>query len=76
MKTVMIDSQEGQPEHTQLCTKGNSCVSAVTFRLGSWSVAFTHWEVYKAMAINIQLCWKAAEGICTRRQILVPWWCN
>ena len=39
--------------------KGNSCVFAVTFGLGSWSVAFTHWEVYRARAINIQLCGKA-----------------
>jgi len=45
MMTVMKDSQEGQPECEHLCTKGNSCISGVTFRLGSLSVAFTHWEV-------------------------------
>ena len=26
---------------------------------GSWSIAFTHWEVYRARAINVQLCGKA-----------------
>jgi len=35
MTTVMKDSQEGQPECTHLCMKNNSCVSAVTFRLGN-----------------------------------------
>ena len=54
MTTVsMKDSQEGQPERTHLCTKGNGCVLAATFGLVSWSIAFTHWEVYKARAINI-----------------------
>ena len=48
----MKDSQEGQPECARLCTKGNSCVSAATFELGSWSIAFTHLEVYKARAIK------------------------
>ena len=38
---------------------GDSCVLAATFKLGSWSIAFTHWKVYKARAINIQLCGKA-----------------
>ena len=54
--------------------EGNSCVSAATFGLGSWSVAFIHWEVYKARAINIQLCSKAqlTEGTRTRWQIFVP----
>ena len=36
--------------------KDNSCVSEATFKLGSWNVAFTHWEVYGARAINIKLC--------------------
>ena len=48
----MKDSEEGQPECADLCTKGNSFVSAVTFKLGSRSIAFTHWEVYKARAIK------------------------
>ena len=59
MTTVIKDSQEGQPECVHLCTKGNrNCVLAATFKLGSWSIAFTHWEVYWARAINIQLCRK------------------
>ena len=37
--TVMKDRHEGQPEHAHFCTKGNSCVSAVTFGVGSWSIA-------------------------------------
>ena len=57
LTTVMKDNQEGQPERAHLCTKGNSCVSAVTFGLGSWSVPFIHWKVYRARAINIQLCY-------------------
>ena len=52
MKTVMKDSQEGQSEHAHLCTKAKSCVLVATFGLGSWSIAFTHWEVYRARAIN------------------------
>ena len=63
MATVMKDSQEGQPERAHLCTKG-SYVWAVTFGLGSWSVAFTHWKVYWARAINIQLCGKAELSEC------------
>ena len=63
MATVMKDSQEGQPERAHLCTKG-SYVWAVTFGLGSWSVAFTHWKVYGARAINIQLCGKAELSEC------------
>ena len=39
--------------------KHNRCVLAATFKLGSWSIAFTHWEVYRARAINMQLCGKA-----------------
>ena len=58
MTTVMKDSQEGQPERAHLCTKDNSWFSAATFGLGSWSIVFTHWEVYKGRAINIQLCRK------------------
>ena len=63
MATVMKDSQEGQPERAHLCTKG-SYVWAATFGLGSWSVAFTHWKVYGARAINIQLCGKAELSEC------------
>ena len=29
------------------------------FGLGSWSVEFTHWKVYRARAINIHFCGKA-----------------
>ena len=39
-----------------MCTfvqKDNICVSAVTFGLGNWSIAFTHWKVYMARVINI-----------------------
>ena len=36
--------------------KGNSCVLAAKFGLGSWSVTFTYWEVCRARAMNIQLC--------------------
>ena len=32
---------------------------AAIFGLGSWSIAFTHWKVYRARAIKIQLCGKA-----------------
>ena len=64
MTTVIKYSQEGQLESVHLCTKGNSCVSAVTFGLGSWSLAFTHWEVYRARAINMQLCKKAQLTKC------------
>ena len=66
------DSYERQPErtagHAHLCTEGNSCVSAATFGLGSWGVAFTHWEVYRARATNIQLCRKAHLTKHRRRQ--------
>ena len=69
MTTVMSDSQnvslkddsyKRQPERTaRACAplyEGSSCVSAATFRLSS---CITHWEVYRARAINIQLCaWK------------------
>ena len=56
MTTVTKDSQKGEPGHAHICTKGNRCVLAVTIKLGSWTVAFTHWEIYRARAINIQLC--------------------
>ena len=59
MTAVMKDSREGQPEHTHLCTKCNSCVSVTTFGLGNWNVAFPYWKVYRARAINIQLYGKA-----------------
>ena len=45
-----------------MCTfvqKDNICVSAVTFGLGNWNIAFTHWKVYRARVLNIQLCGKA-----------------
>ena len=34
-----MSCQEGQPDHTHLCTKGTVCVSVATFGLGSLSVA-------------------------------------
>ena len=55
MMTVMKDSLEGQldcawaPLH-----KSNSCVLAATFGLGSWSIVFSHWNVYRARAINVE----------------------
>ena len=42
MTTLMKDIQL---ECQHLCTKGNSCVSAATFEVGSWNVAFTHWVI-------------------------------
>ena len=53
MTTVMKDSQEGQPECVYLLLKVSVCVSVASFRLGSLRVAL---EVYRARAINIQLC--------------------
>ena len=58
MMTVMKDSEEGQPQSmSTYFTKSSSCVSLATFRLGNWSVSFIQ-EVYKARAINIELCRK------------------
>ena len=77
---LMNDSQEGQPGRTAgACIplyEGNICVLVTTFSLGSWSVAFTHWMVYRARAINIQLCRKAqfTERIEGGRDS-VPCWC-
>ena len=42
----------------------DSCVLVATFKLGGWSVAFTHWKVYRARAINIQLCGKTQLTEC------------
>ena len=60
MMTVMKDSLEGQLDRAWApLHKSNSCVLAATFGLGSWSIAFSHWKVYRARAINIKLCGKA-----------------
>ena len=68
MTKVMKDSRNVRT--FVLCMKGNSCVLMATFRLGSWSVAFTHWEVYWARTINIQLCRKTQL---TWRKFFLMW---
>ena len=51
-----------------LCMKGNSCVSAVTFGLGSWSAAFTRWEAYRTRANNKHpVVWKCSAYRTYRR---------
>ena len=55
MMTVMKDSLEGQLDRAWApLHKSNSCVLAATFGLGSWSIVFSHWNVYRSRAINVE----------------------
>ena len=67
MTTVMKDSQ---PEHGHLCTKGNRCVSAATFGLGSW-VQHLLTRRFTGLAYDYKhpVVWKdSAYRGCRRRQ--------
>ena len=55
MMTVMKDSLEGQLDRAWApLHKSNSCVLAATFGLGSWSIVFSHWKVYRPRAIDVE----------------------